>query len=115
MPGRELINMLTDMLTVNNPKENPAQFQRYSYACELARTMLQEGKFSKINITNIDLKENWHTIEADIDDDTVFDGKEVEVFADFIRQFDYVVFEPSHGGKTHINCSTENVYIDGDS
>lgn len=108
----KFIDMLEDSLIVKNPSINKTAYEKYADACDLAREMVsaKTGKFSKVGIDEIDDPLEMHKITVTIDDDTDFDGNEVENLIKFLDHFDYIVFEEAPKGKTQIACCVDNIY-----
>lgn len=108
---QSLLSMLEAYMTVDNPKADFSQYVKYREAMQKAKQLVDLDKFSSCEVTDPKEKLNWHTVKAEINADTDFDGEEVKLLADFIACFDYVVFEEGKEGKTKLNLSVDNMYI----
>ena len=106
---KSLLSMLEAYMTVENPKADFSQYVKYREAIQKAKQLVDLDKFASCEVTDPKEKLNWHTIKAEIDFDTDFDGDEVKLLADFISCFDYVVFEEAED-KVKLNLSVDNMY-----
>ncbi len=103
--------MLEAYMTVDNPKADFTQYVRYKEAMQKAKQLVDLDKFTSCEVTDPKAKLNWHTIKAEIDADTDFDGEEVKLLSDLLACFDYVVFEEGKG-KVTLNMSVDNMYTE---